>query len=326
MELPNETLLEMFREMLRSRRLDERGWVLQRQGKVSVHVSGLGHEATHIGAAYAIHRGKDYVVPYYRDLGLILALGLTAREWMLGLYGKVGEPSSGGRQVPNHFGLRRANIVNTSSPVGTQTPHAAGVALGIKLSGGDEIVLTTIGEGGTSQAEWYEALNWASVHKLPLVCLVENNKYAISVPVDRQMAVSSVAEKAAAFCMPGVSVDGNDLLAVHAVMTEAVQRARRGGGPTLIEARTYRPTPHTSDDDDRSYRSREEVQEWKKRDPILLFRAYLEEKALLTQHMLDEMEAQIKEGVDDAVAFADAAQYPAGEEGRGPVYVEDIRQ
>src|SRR3972149_2746127 len=116
MVLSKNTLLEMLEAMLRARRLDERGWVLQRQGKVTVHVSGMGHEAAHVGAAYALRRGKDYVVPYYRDLGLILAVGLTPREWMLSLYGKVGEPSSGGKQVPNHFGLRRANVVNTSSP------------------------------------------------------------------------------------------------------------------------------------------------------------------------------------------------------------------
>ena len=324
MELSKETLLEMYLAMLRARRIDERAWALHRQGKIAFHISGMGHAATQVGAAYALQRGSDYVVPYYMDLALMLALGYTLREFACGLLGKVGDPSSGARQMPNHWGLKRANVVSSSSPVATQIPHAAGIGLAIKLSGGDEVVLTTIGEGGTSQGEWYEGLNWAAVHQLPVICLVENNLYAISVPMDKQMAVKSVADKAAAFGMPGVSVDGNDILAVYAAVSEAVARARSGGGPTLIEARTYRPTPHTSDDDDRSYRSREEVAEWKQRDPILNFEKVLTERGLLTPAIMAEMDTRARAEVDDALAFADAAPYPAGEEAAGPVYVEDI--
>ncbi|MEK7326555.1 MAG: thiamine pyrophosphate-dependent dehydrogenase E1 component subunit alpha, partial [Chloroflexota bacterium] len=193
MELSKETLLEMYYAMLRSRRLDERSWVLHRQGKIVFHISGMGHEASHIGAAFALKPGKDWLVPYYRDLGLMLCFGLTPREFMLSLYGKKGEASSGARQMPSHFGLRRCNVVSTSAPVATQIPHAAGIGLGMKMRGDDAVVLTCIGEGSTSQGEWYEGLNWAAVHKLPVICLVQNNQYAISVPSHLQMAVPNVA-------------------------------------------------------------------------------------------------------------------------------------
>jgi 2-oxoisovalerate dehydrogenase E1 component alpha subunit len=310
----------MYWHMLRSRRLDERAWTLHRQGKIAFHISAMGHEATQVGAAFALRRGHDYVVPYYRDLALVLALGFTARDFVLGLFGKQGEPTSGARQMPSHWGNRALNVVSTSSPVATQIPHAAGIALGIKLRGDDRVCLTCIGEGSTSQGEWYEGLNWAAVHRLPFICLVQNNVYAISVPMDRQMAVPNVADRAAAFGMPGVVVDGNDLLAVYEVMQAAADRARAGDGPTLVEAKTYRITPHSSDDDDRSYRSRDEVEQWKQRDPLLLFRARLEAEGLLTRALADDYEARAVAEVDDAVQFAQAAPYPDIAAAMGGVY------
>jgi 2-oxoisovalerate dehydrogenase E1 component alpha subunit len=317
-----DTLLEMYWHMLRSRRLDERAWTLHRQGKIAFHISAMGHEATQVGAAFALRRGHDYFVPYYRDLALVLALGVSARDFVLGLFGKQGEPSSGGRQMPSHWSSRALNLVSTSSPVATQIPHAAGIALGIKLRGDDRVALTCIGEGSTSQGEWYEGLNWAAVHRLPFICLVQNNVYAISVPMDRQMAVSNVADRAAAFGMPGVVVDGNDILAVYAVMKAAADRARAGDGPTLVEAKTYRVTPHSSDDDDRSYRSRDEVEQWKQRDPLLLFRARLEAEGVLTPDMAADYEARAVADVDDAVQFAQAAPYPDVSTAMSGVYAE----
>jgi 2-oxoisovalerate dehydrogenase E1 component alpha subunit len=308
--LSPETLLELFWQMLRSRRLDERAWTLHRQGKIAFHISAMGHEATQAGAAFALRRGHDYIVPYYRDLTLLLSLGFTPRDFMLGLFGKQGEPTSGARQMPSHWSLRAANVVSTSSPVATQIPHAAGLALAFKLRGEDRVALTCIGEGSTSQGEWYEGLNWAAVHKLPFICLVQNNVYAISVPMDKQMAVPNVADRAAAFGMPGVVVDGNDVLAVFQVMKAAVDRARAGQGPTLVEAKTYRIVPHSSDDDDRSYRTRDEVELWKKRDPILHFRAELEAAGLLPADKLAELEARAKSEVDEAVQAAQSAPYP----------------
>jgi len=309
-ELTSADLLEMYWQMLRSRRLDERAWTLHRQGKIAFHISAMGHEATQVGAAFGLRRGYDYVVPYYRDLALVLALGFTPQAFMLGLFGKQGEPTSGARQMPSHWGQRSRNVVSTSSPVATQVPHAAGLALAMKLRGDDRVALTCIGEGSTSQGEWYEGLNWASVHQLPFICLVQNNVYAISVPMDQQMHVPNVADRAAAFGLPGVVVDGNDILAVYRVVKAAADRARSGGGPTLVEAKTYRVVPHSSDDDDRSYRTRDEVEQWKQRDPIVHFRATLEAAGRLTPAQHAEFDARAIAEVEDAVKFAQAAPYP----------------
>ncbi len=325
MKIKKEMLREMHKTMLLARRLDERAWILHRQGKIAFHISGIGHEAAQVGAAFALERGKDWVVPYYRDLALMLALGYTPRDFMLGLMGKKGEPTSGARQMPSHWSLRKANVVSHSSPVGTQTPHASGIGLAIKLQGQDQVVLTSIGEGSTSQGEWYEGVNWAAIHKLPVIFLVENNVYAISVRQDLQMAVESVADKAKGLGLPGESVDGLDAVNVYEIVSTAVKRARSGQGPTLLELRVSRMTPHSSDDDDRTYRSREEVEVMKAKDPVPAFARQLIEDAVITQAAIDDLEEEIKEQVEDAVQFAEAAPYPDVEDASYPVYVEDIR-
>lgn len=325
MGLTDELLKEMYSTMLLARRLDERAWILHRQGKIAFHISGIGHEAAQVGAAFALERGKDWVVPYYRDLALMIAFGYTPRDFMLGLMGKKGEPTSGARQMPSHWSIRKANVVSHSSPVGTQTPHASGIGLAIKLRGEDKVVLTSIGEGSTSQGEWYEGVNWAAIHKLPVIFLVENNVYAISVHQDQQMAVNQVADKAKGLGLPGENVDGLDAVKVYEVVSKAVERARAGQGPTLIELKVSRMTPHSSDDDDRSYRPREEVESMKARDPLPAFAESLIKQKVLTQKDLDKLEAEIKEQVEDAVQYAEAAPYPEVSEASYPVYVEDIR-
>lgn len=315
-DLDEHTLEQMYWAMLRSRRLDERGWVLHRQGKIAFHISGFGHEAIQVATAFAIRKGYDYVHPYYRDLALNLALGYTPREFMLALYGKQGETTSGARQMPSHWGSRRLNIVSGSSPVATQVPQAAGMALAVKLRGEDRVVVTSLGEGSTSQGEWYEGMNWAGVHNLPLICIVENNIYAISVPIHKQMAVENVADRAPMFGVAGVIVDGNDVLASYRAVKEAVERARNPQSKmraTLLEAKTYRPVPHSSDDDDRTYRTREEVEAWKQRDPLARFQAYLLERGILTEQKIAEYEAQAREEIDAAQAAAEAAPYPPPE-------------
>jgi len=325
MELSAEIKREMFWMMLLARRVDERAWVLHRQGKIAFHISGIGHEAAQIGAAFALRRGYDWVTPYYRDLALMTALGYSPTDFMLSLMGKAAEPSSGGRQMPSHWSLRAANAVSHSAPVATQTVHASGIGLAIKLRKEDKVVLTTIGEGSTSQGEWYEGVNWAAVHKLPVIFIVQNNQYAISVPPEMQMAVPSSADKACGLGLPGEMVDGTDVFAVFGAVSKAVERARKGNGPSLIETRMYRITPHSSDDDDRTYRSREEVEENKKRDPLLLARTLLEKEGLLTAAQIDEMEAKAKTMVDEAVKAAEAAPYPAPEDAAYPVYAEEVR-
>jgi 2-oxoisovalerate dehydrogenase E1 component alpha subunit len=322
-DLSTEDLLEMYRLMLLSRRLDERAWILHRQGKIAFHISAIGHEAAQVGAAMALHRGQDWIAPYYRDLAMMIALGFTPKEFMLGVMGKKGEPNSGGRQMPSHWSLRRMNVVSHSSPVATQAVHAAGIGFAIKLRGDDVVVLTSIGEGSTSQGEWYEAVNWAAIHQLPVIFMVENNLYAISVRKDKQMAVDKVADKAAGLGLPGVTVDGLDAMAVHRAMTEAVARARSGGGPTIVETMVNRMTPHSSDDDDRSYRPREELESLKAQDPLDLQRDKLLAAGILTEEAEGELHERAKKEVEEAVEFATEAPYPEISEASYPVYVED---
>ncbi len=322
---------EMYWYMLLSRRLDERTWMLHRQGKIAFHISAIGHEAAQVGAAFAFNRGVDYAYPYYRDLAMCLVIGMTPLDFMLGVYGKEGEPSSGARQMPSHWSNKKLNIVSQSASVATQVPHAAGSAFAIKyrqkvgLQDPNDptqprLAIVCLGEGSTSQGEWHEGMNWAGVHQLPFICIVQNNHYAISVPFDQQSAVPNVADRAAAYGVKGVVVDGNDVLAMYHVTREAVERAYNGEGPTLIEAKTYRPVPHSSDDDDRSYRSREEVEEWKRKDPILRFQKVLTEAGLLTQADIDEMEARAKRIVDEAQKRAEETPYPPGHAALGDVY------
>ncbi len=324
-KLTREMKKEMYWTMLLSRRLDERAWVLHRQGKIAFHISGIGHEAAQVGSAFALDRGVDWVAPYYRDLAILIALGYSPRDFMLSLMGKKGEPTSGGRQMPSHFSLRKANVVTHSAPVATQCVHASGIGLAMKLRGDKKAVLTSIGEGSTSQGEWYEAVNWAAVHRLPVVFLIQNNMYAISSRPDKQMAVKTAAEKACGLGLDGIAVDGSDVFEVYRAMDAAFGKAREGGGPSLIEARMYRITPHSSDDDDRSYRSREEVEESKKRDPLPVARAILEKDKTVKNDEFEEMDKRAKDMVDEAVVYAMEAPYPEVEEAAYPVYFEEVR-
>jgi len=310
--------------MLLSRRLDERAWVLHRQGKIAFHISGIGHEAAQVGAAFALKRGYDWVTPYYRDLALMVSLGLTSEEFMLSLMGKAGEPGSGSRQMPSHFGLRRVNAVSHSAPVATQAVHAAGIGLAIKIKKEKKVVLTTFGEGSTSQGEWYEAVNWAAVHHLPVIFLVQNNQYAISVPPEMQMAVKSSADKACGLGLPGQMIDGTDVFLVYEIISGLVDAARNGNGPALVEAKMYRITPHSSDDDDRTYRSREEVEENKKFDPLLITQKRLMDEGIYSEKDLEDLDKKAKQMVTDAVKIAEDAPYPAAEEAAYPVYAEEV--
>lgn len=329
--LSQETLLEMYSIMVRSRRLDERAWALHRQGRIVFHISAMGHEAAQIGAAFAIQRGVDYVHPYYRDLTLLLALGYTVRDHMAALMGRASDPTSQGRQMPYHFSSRELNVISGSAVVTTQVPEAAGLAFSIQYkqrvglvdpadTTQPRLALTCLGEGSTSQGEWHEGMNWAGVHKLPFICLVQNNVYAISVPVESQMAVPNVADRAAAYGVVGVTVDGMDPLAVYDAMHAAAQRAYAGEGATLIEAKTYRLTPHSSDDDDRSYRTREEVEAWKARDPIARFGARLIATGVMTEAQAADIDASARAEVDAAQASVEAEPLPPGDSALFPVY------
>lgn len=308
--LTDDDVWGMYRFLLLTRALDERMWVLKRQGKVPFTVSGQGQEGAQVGAAFALRKGMDYSFPYYRDMGFALVMGMTARDMMLSVMTRAEDPSSGGRQMPGHFGSRRLRIISGSSPVATQIPQAAGVALASRLSGEDAVTWVSFGDGATSKGDFHEGLNFAAIHKLPVIFFCENNGYAISVPLSRQMAVKTVAERAAAYGFPGVTIDGMDVFSAYEATKEAALRGRRGEGPTLIEAKVYRFMPHSSDDNDARYRSPQEVAEWKARDPIVLLRSYMHEHGLLTEEKVAEVEAWVKDQVNDATAYADAAPLP----------------
>ena len=319
-QLTSEELLNFYWYMLLARRVDERAWVLHRQGKIAFHISGIGHEALQVGMAFAVNRGVDYAYPYYRDLAVVLSLGLTPTEFMLSLYGKEGEVSSGARQMPSHWSHRKIGIVTQSSPVATQVPQAAGTAFAIKYriqrglqdrndTTQPRLAFCTLGEGSTSQGEWHEGMNWAGVHRLPFICVVENNDYAISVPYEKQ-ARMTIVERAEAYGVKGVSVDGNDPLKMYDAMKEAVERAYAGEGATCIEAKCHRLVPHSSDDDDRSYRSPEELKGIKEEDPLPQYRDYLMSEGILTEEIDKDYEARIKQIVNEAHQAAEAADYP----------------
>jgi 2-oxoisovalerate dehydrogenase E1 component alpha subunit len=307
-------LLRAYRLMLLARTIDEREWMLNRQGKIPFVVSCQGQEATQVGLGLALRPGVDHVLPYYRDIGLVLALGMTPHELFLNLFAKADDPNSGGRQMPNHWAHNGLKIYSHSSPVATQIPQAAGVALASRLKEEDAVTLVTFGEGATSKGDFHEALNFAGIHKLPVIFVCENNRYAISVPQVKQMAIENVADRAAAYGFPGEIVDGQDLVAVYEATRRAVDRARAGEGPTLLEAKTYRLVPHTSDDDDRRYRTREEVAEWKQRDPLLLLKDRLIEQGLWDEERDQVLRQELFDEVSKAQKAAESAPDPLPEQ------------
>jgi 2-oxoisovalerate dehydrogenase E1 component alpha subunit len=301
--LSDDDLLAMYRTMVTARLCDEAQFRLNRQGKAPFVVPVSGHEGCQVGTAWPYRKGEDIFVPYYRDMGVCLVAGMTPRDVFLGVFGKKDDPSSGARQMPAHWGSRRLNILTGSSPIATQMPHAVGAAYAIRYRGEDTVVGCWFGDGATSEGDWHEALNFAGIYKLPVVFYCENNKYAISVPLSKQMAVKDVADRAPAYGFEGQVVQGNDVLACYEASTAAIEKARHGAGPTLIELKTYRFYPHTSDDDDRTYRSREEVEEAKRNDSLIVFAAYLKEQGLIDDEGIEQARKELKDQVDaEAVA------------------------
>jgi 2-oxoisovalerate dehydrogenase E1 component alpha subunit len=274
--------------------------------------------------AMALRPGYDWLAPYYRDLAVTLVIGMTPRDHLLAVLARAADPNSGARQMPAHYGCRRLNIITGGSPVATQVLHAAGAALASKVRGEDAVALTSLGEGSTSEGDFHEGLNFAAVHRLPVICVVENNGYAISVPWEKQGAIKDVAQRAQGYGMPGVIVDGTDVVACYHAAVEAVARGRRGEGPTLIEAKVARLTPHSSDDDDRVYRSREEVADNKAHDCVARFRLELEESSVLAPGDAAEIRAEAMREVDRALEEAEASPLPSPESALLHVYAEDV--
>ncbi|MBT2754802.1 thiamine pyrophosphate-dependent dehydrogenase E1 component subunit alpha [Mesobacillus foraminis] len=321
--LTDDQVLEMYETMILARRIDERMWLLNRAGKIPFVISCQGQEAAQVGAAYALDRSKDYILPYYRDMGVVLTFGMTPKELMLSGFAKAEDPNSGGRQMPGHFGQKKNRIVTGSSPVTTQVPHAVGVALAGRMEGKDLVSFVTFGEGSSNQGDFHEGANFAGVHKLPVIFMCENNKYAISVPVEKQLACEKVSDRAIGYGMPGITVDGNDPLEVYKAVREAADRARRGEGPSLIETVSYRLTPHSSDDDDRSYRTPDEVAKAKAMDPITTFAAYLKDAGVLNDEIEKEINDKVMNLVNEATDYAENAPYADPEHALKYVYAQE---
>lgn len=311
--LTDEQALEMYEYMLLARRFDERAILLQRAGKIVFHVSGIGQETAQVAAAFAMKKQHDYFLPYYRDYGFVLALGMTTKELMLSLFSKAEDPNSGGRQMSAHFGYKKHHIVTGSSPVATQVPHAVGLALSFKMKQQDRIAFVTFGEGSSNQGDVHEAFNFAGVYRLPVIFMCENNQYAISIPAHKQVA-GNVADRAAGYGFPGIRVDGNDVLEVYRVVKEAKERALRGEGPTLIEAMLYRISPHSTADDDMVYRSKEEVEFHKQKDGIKKYRQYLFECGLLSEEKDRTLNEKIMQQMNESTSYAEQAAYPEPED------------
>ncbi len=320
--LTDAQLVAMFRTMLMQRMLENRGFQLNRQGKIPFASASEGHEAVQAGAAMAFERGKDVLVPYYRDLGLDLGVGVTPYEVLLSLFARAADHSAG-RQFPHHYASRKLGVYSISSVIAAQLPHAVGAAYAIKYRREQgRAVLTTFGDGATSEGEWHESINFAAIHRLPVVFLCENNEWAISTPLSKQMGQPDVYKRAEGYGLPGVSVNGMDPIACYAAARTALERARAGGGPTLVEARCYRFLAHTTDDDDRAYRSREEVEARRKDDPVPCFERLLVERSIVTPDEVEALKRSVLEEVNDATDRVELMAYPAAGDLYEQVYAD----
>ena len=314
--LEPEQLVQAFRIMHTARRLDDREIALKRQNRIFFQISGAGHEAIGAAAGFALEAGRDWVYPYYRDRALCLALGVTPYEMLLGAVGAADDPASGGRQMPSHWGHAAHHIVSSSSPTGTQYLQAAGCAEACMIREPEcrEVTLVCSGEGATSEGEFWEALNIACLRALPLVFLVEDNGYAISVPVECQTAGTSISRLVEGF--PGLfrqEVDGTDVLASLRAMRDAVAYSREGKGPALVHAHTIRPYSHSLSDDERLYKTEAERQSEAARDPVLKFPKFLIDEGVLDRYALQRITHEIDEEVNEATENALHAPAPAAE-------------
>jgi 2-oxoisovalerate dehydrogenase E1 component alpha subunit len=321
--LSDDDLLEMYRLVSLARAVDERMWVLNRAGRIPFVISGQGHEGAQVGITWALRKGHDWIAPFYRSIATCLSFGMTARDIMTAQYATATDPSSGGRQMPGHYGDRKNNLVSVSSPVATQILHAVGIALAAKIRRTEQVAVTFMGEGSSNQGDVHEGLNFAAIHKLPFVLVVENNGYAISVPATKELALPDVADRASGYGIPGVVVDGADVLGCYAAARTAVDRARAGKGPTLIEAKVTRLTAHSSDDQQTKYRTEEELAAERGRDPLPRFRTELKDAGVLDAASEARIAAEVKAAVDEATQYAESQPDPDPRTATKWVFAED---
>jgi len=315
-----EEYLDLHRWMCMAKALDDRMHILVKQGRAPFVGSSRGHEGVQVASTAAIGP-DDWLVPHYRGLANAIVRGLTMKEWMLAVFAKAGDPLSAGRNIPGGcYSYRRLKIASVSQVVASWIPKAAGIAYAAKLKGEDSVTLCTFGDGATSQGEFHEGVNFAAVHRLPVVFVCENNSYAISVPIRLQMANPNVADRAAGYGIPGVTVDGTDVPECFAAAREAVARARAGDGPTLIDAKIWRINAHTSEDNQLKYRSKEELAEATQHDPIARFTAWLVERRWITSDGAAEVQAVCDREASDAADWAEQQPDPLPEDAMKHVF------
>jgi 2-oxoisovalerate dehydrogenase E1 component alpha subunit len=305
-----DELLKIYRLMLLTRAFDDRITLLSHQGRVGISASARGHEAAQVASAWAVRPGQDVVYPYYRDIGVVFALGITPLDLFLGALNRAGEPFSGARQMPFHFTSPQLRMPTPSTSIATHIPHAVGAALASKIRREDAVTFCWFGDGATSKGDFHEGVSFAAIHKLPIVFICENNQYAISAPVSIQLPVPSVAERAAGYGIPATRCDGLDVQETYATIMAAVQRAKAGEGPSLVETLVYRLGPHTSHDDDSRYRTRDEVTSWEAREPIGRLREQLLERGLLDGALDAVLQDGVREEIAQALSVAEIAPEP----------------
>jgi 2-oxoisovalerate dehydrogenase E1 component len=310
-ELTKARLLDAYRQMILARRLDDKMLRMLKQGKSFFHIGSSGHEAAQVAAGFSMTPGKDWFYPYYRDQALCLSVGMTARDMMLCFLAKADDPNSGGRQMPQHYGHRGLRIVSQSSPTGTQFLQAVGCAMGAVKEGVDDVVYVSSGEGTTSQGDFHEALNWASREKFPVIFFIEDNKYAISVPIWQQTAGHSIYKIGAGYeNLHRFEMDGCNFLESYTTMKKAVELARSGKGPALVVADVIRLLPHSSSDDQRKYRTEDDLARDRERDPIEQMSRSLIELGILDKTGDESFRKQCDDDVNEAAEWAETQPHP----------------
>lgn len=323
-ELDAALLRRLYAYMVKCRMVEERIRLLYRQGRFAGnYFAAVGQEATEVGATLDL-LSEDTIAPSHRNFVTHIMKGTPLRLMFAHIYGRKASPDQG-RSAPAHCGYAPLNIITPASTIAAQLNIGTGVALAYKMQRKPNIVVALSGEGSTSLGFWHEAVNFAAVHKLPIIFVVENNGYAESVPVALQTSVEDISMKARGYAMPGLTVDGNDVVAVYLAMREAISRARSGDGPTLLECKTYRWYGH-SEIDPAKYRDPDELECWKSRDPIPAMERYLDSKRLWSDQWKQELAGEFNREIDDAIAFAESSPPPSGEEALDHVFSFSIRE
>jgi pyruvate dehydrogenase E1 component alpha subunit len=307
-KLSDSELKKIYGAMSLTRAFDSKSMNLQRQGRIGFYVPSAGQEAAQIGSSYAL-RSDDWVLPTYRDTGVAIFRGVSLSLLFAHLMGNSQDEMKG-KQMPNHWGYKKINFVSVAATIAAHLPVATGVAMGMKMRHENKVVMTFHGEGATSEGDFHAAYNFAGVFKAPIVFVCENNGWAISLPSSRQSASHSFAEKAEAYGFRGVRVDGNDVLAVYKAGQESVDRARRGEGPTMIECLTYRMGPHSTSDDPNRYRTKEEIEDWRRKDPIQRFRSYLERRGIWSIESEDSLKKDNETQINNAIREQEQVPMP----------------